>query len=144
MADLLSVGASVVAFIGLSGQVLHGCEYVYNLINNVRDAPEDLQNLGVEVQDFRTAVLSFQRLLQQFVYSTNFEVASEQIGSALKSASLAINDLKHLVGMHTHDGRRDWWKNIKAQKRKSMFAKFVERLRKAKADIALTQSNAIL
>lgn len=144
MMDPLSLGASAAAFISLIGQVLQGCQYICDFVDNVRDAPGDLQHFSAEVQSFRAAVLAFQDILQKFEHSTILEAVSVQVGFVLNSANLAINDLKFLVEKYERDKRRGWLKSIKIAKKKAKFAKCVERLGRAKTDIALAQSNTSL
>jgi hypothetical protein len=144
MVDALSLGASAVAFISLVGQVLQGCQYICDFVDNVRDAPGDLRHFGAEIKGFRAAVLAFQDILQQFEHLMILEAVSAQIGFVLNSANLAINDLKSLVEKYESDRKRDWWKNIKIAKKKARFARCVERLGRAKADFALAQSNTSL
>jgi len=50
MADLLSGGVSAEAFVEIAGRILHGCEYVCSIMNDIREVPEDLQHFGVKLQ----------------------------------------------------------------------------------------------
>jgi hypothetical protein len=97
MTDPLSLGAFAVAFIGIAGQVLQGCQYICNFVDDVREVPDDLNYFRAEIKGFRAAILGFQRILQRFEYSTNLETVAEQIRLAFNSASLAINQLKILT-----------------------------------------------
>lgn len=144
MSDPLSLGASAVAFIGLAGQVLQGCQYISNFIDDIVEAHDDLQYFKTEVKTFRAAVLGFQRILQRFEHLTDLGTVAEQIGLALGSASLAINELKTLVEKYECDGKREWWRNLKVASNKALFIKRIENLGRAKADIALAQSSAVL
>jgi hypothetical protein len=144
MTDPLSLGASAVAFVGLAGQVLQGCQYICNFVDDVHDAPDDLHYFKTEINGFRAAVLGFQRILQRFEHSANLETVAEHIGFALNSASLAIKELKTLVEKHERDGKRDWCRGLKVATKKTQFVKCVENLGRAKADIAVAQSSAIL
>jgi hypothetical protein len=144
MTDPLSLGATAVAFIGIAGQVLQGCQYICDFVDDVREAPDDLLYFKTEIRGFRAAVLGFQRILQQFEHSANLETVAEQIGLALNSASLAINQLKTLIEKYEHNGKWDWWRDLKIARKKAQFVKCVENLGRAKADIALAQSSAVL
>jgi hypothetical protein len=59
----LSLGASTVAFIRIAGQILQGCQYIYNFVDDVREAPNDLLYFKTEIKGFRAAILGFQRIL---------------------------------------------------------------------------------
>ena len=63
---------------------------------------------------------------------------------SLNAASLAINKLKTLVEKYVCDGKRNWQKDLKVVSKKGRFAKCIEDLGRAKADIALAQSSAVL
>jgi hypothetical protein len=52
--------------------------------------------------------------------------------------------LKTLIEKYEHDGKRDWWRDLKVARKKAQFVKFVENLGRAKADIALAQSSTVL
>ena len=123
---------------------MQGCQYICNFVDDVREAPDDLLYFRTEIKGFRAAVLGFQRILQRFEQSANLETVAEQIGLALNSASLAINQLKALLEKYEHDGKKDWWRDLKIARKKAQFVKCVENLGRAKADIALAQSSAVL
>jgi len=144
MAEPLSLGASVLAFIGLAGQVLQGCDYICDFVNSVQEASGDITNLQVELRSFKVAVLGFQTLLRQFEPSWSLDVAAEQIGMALNASSLAISELKALIEKYEGDGHRDWWRGVKIARKRAKFVKCVDRLGRAKTDIAMAQSSAIL
>jgi len=144
MTDPLSLGTSAVAFIGLAGQVLQGCQYICNFVDDVREASDDLRYFKREIKGFRAAVLGFQRILQRFEDSASLETVAEQIGLSLNSASLAINELKTLVEKYEHGGKRDWWRDLKVARKRAQFVKCIESLGRAKTDISLAQSSAVL
>jgi len=53
MADPLSIGASIVAFIGLADKVIRACTYC---IETIKDAPKDIQMILGEVTSLRAVV----------------------------------------------------------------------------------------
>jgi hypothetical protein len=144
MAEALGVGASVVGFIGLAGQILQGCHYISTLFDDIKDAPETLLYLWTEIKAFRIVLQGFQQALQSMGQSTNIDAASEQVITALTTSSTTIRDLKALLDKHSHQGKRDWWKAFKVAVVKSIFMKHCDRLEKAKIDILLAQSSVVL
>jgi len=136
----LGVGAPVVSFTGLAGQILQGCHYISNLFDDIKGAPETLSYLGAEIKAFRIVLHGFQQLLQSVGQSTNIDAASEQVFMALKTSSATIKDLKALLDKYSHSGKRDWWKLLKVAVLRSTFVKYCDRLGKAKIDILLAQA----
>jgi hypothetical protein len=83
MAELFGLGASAIAFIGLAGQILQGCQYVRDLIDNIQDAPDNLRHYHTEIASFRSAVLGFQEVLQAIKPFARIENSAEQALLAL-------------------------------------------------------------
>jgi hypothetical protein len=52
--------------------------------------------------------------------------------------------LKTLIEKYEHNEKRDWWRDLKIARKKAQFVKCIENLGRAKADIALAQSSAVL
>jgi hypothetical protein len=140
----LGLGASAVAFMGLTGQVLQGCHYICKFIDNVRDAQDDLHHYSTEITTFKSTVLGFQEVLRAIEPSAMIESSIQQALLALQSGSVAIEELKTPLRRYKHDGQRDWWKDIKVAQKRSQFAKCVGRLGEAKVNILLAQSRVNL
>jgi hypothetical protein len=141
MAELIALSSSIVSFIALAGQVLHGCRFVVEFLDDVVDAPEDLAHLIAEVEGFRSAVLAFQSVLQQVHPAMNVQPVEEQINSALYSSSSIINDLKAFIKKHQREKR---WKALILARRKAKLVKYLDRLARAKADVSLAQASTSL
>ena len=63
MAEALGIAGSVAGLVGISGQILQGCQYVRTLIDDVRDASDDLQVLKTEIDLFERTMISFNKSL---------------------------------------------------------------------------------
>jgi hypothetical protein len=63
MADPIGLGASVIAFIGLTGQVLQGCRFIQTILIDIDDAADDFRNLKTEVNLFELKIDGFKRAL---------------------------------------------------------------------------------
>ena len=141
MAEAVGVGASIITFVALAGQVLHGCLFVAEFLDNIHDAPNDFQHSTAEVNAFRCAVLGFQGVLQQFDPSMDIQPAVEQIKVALHSSTSVIAVLKGFLEKHQ---RKNIWKDLRLAKRKAKLSKYLDRMGRAKVDMGLAQANASL
>ncbi len=144
MSELLGLGASAVAFIGLAGQVLQGCQYIHGFIGNIQDAPDDLRYYYTEILSFRSAVLGFQKVLQAMRAYTRIENAAEQALFALQSGGTAIDESKAFLQSFEQSGERELWRSIKFARKRSELAKYAARLGEAKVNILLAQSQVNL
>jgi hypothetical protein len=144
MAELLGLGASAIAFIGLAGQVLQGCQYVHDFIDDVRDAPDDLRHHHTEISSFESVVLGFQEVLQAIQPFARIENPTKQALLALRSGGTSIDELKALLRRFEQSGERDLWRSIKLTRKRSELAKYVARLGEAKVNILLAQSQVNL
>jgi hypothetical protein len=144
MAELLGLGASAIAFISLAGQVLQGCQYVHDFIDNTRDAPNELRHYHTEILHFKSAVLGFQEVLQAIKPFAKTENSAKQALLALQSGGTAINESKAFLQKLEQSGEWDLWRSIKVARKKSELAKYVARLGGAKVNILLAQSQVNL
>jgi hypothetical protein len=141
MAEAIGVGASIISFVALAGQVLHGCLFVSEFLENVHDAPDDMRHLTAELNTFRCAVLGFQGVLQQFDPSMDIQPAVEHIKVALHSSTSVIDELKSFVEKHQ---RKNIWKDLRLATRKAKLSKYFDRMGRAKVDMGLAQASASL
>jgi hypothetical protein len=141
MAEVIALSSSIVSFIALAGQVLHGCRFVVEFFDDVVDAQDDLAHVVSEVEGFRSAVLAFQSVLQRVHPPIDIQPVEEQIKSALYSSSSVINDLNAFITKHRRERR---WKALTLARRKAKFVKYLDRLARAKADVSLAQASTNL
>ena len=144
MAELFGLSASAIAFIGLAGQVLHGCQYVHDFLDNIRDAPDDLRHYHTEISSFSSAVLGFQEVLQAMKPFARIENSAEQALLALQSGGTTIDESKAFLQKVERFGERELWRSIKLARKRSELAKYVARLGEAKVNILLAQSQVNL
>ena len=144
MAELFGLGASAIAFIGLAGQVLQGCQHIHDFMNNVRDALDDLRHYHTEISSFKSVVLGFQEVLQAIKPFARIDNSAEQALLALQSGGTAINELKAILQKFERSGEKDLWRGIKLARKSSELAKHVARLGEAKVNILLAQSQVNL
>jgi hypothetical protein len=60
MSVALSNGASVIAFIGLSGEALRGILFIYGIVEDIKDAPGQLRVLYQDLTFFQLSLATFQ------------------------------------------------------------------------------------
>ncbi|PQE17650.1 hypothetical protein CJF31_00007754 [Rutstroemia sp. NJR-2017a BVV2] len=137
----VGLGASVVSFVGITGQILQGCQFICDYIDDIKDAPKELQQMLLELKIFEAGLRSFQTTLDNAKECVDVNSVEEQICRALNLGNAAIQDLRALVEKHAHNGKRDWWKNFKVAKKKNAFIKYRERLDKAKLEMIFVQLN---
>ncbi|RAL58802.1 hypothetical protein DID88_009112 [Monilinia fructigena] len=137
----VNLGASVIGFIGLTGQILQGCQFVCGCLDDIKGAPMELQNFIDQVKSFESGIRSFRYSLEKAAKSIDISLLEEKIKLSLKLGQSTIRDLRDLVNNHKHNGKRDWWKGIKFAKKKNIFTKYVNRLNQVKIALICAQSN---
>jgi hypothetical protein len=145
MAEAIGLGSSVVAFIGLAGQVAQGCQYIRTLLDDIRDASEDLQSLRTEVKIFQLTLETFRNTLEEIADSG---VAVEADGQALATklalsySEEALELLQGLLARRKDTGRI--WGKIRFASGKSKCAKHVSRIERAKGYIEAAHAGILL
>ncbi|CZR56349.1 uncharacterized protein PAC_06237 [Phialocephala subalpina] len=137
MAEALGVGASVVAFIGLAGQVAQGAAYLYNFFGAIQDAPADVRSLAEELK-----VLS---PILDDVRRHGLETASMR--AAVEQCNASVEELKALVVKSklttTQPRTRKIWSQMSVGFRSEKFHKHTEKLERAKLALIPAQNEAM-
>lgn len=94
MADPLSVGASLLAFIGLADRIIRLSKYC---IDGVQDAPSDFRIIHGEVSSLRAIVDDL---------TENDQLSLFAKGGALEACHRCLSDLEGLLPADTSQGRR--------------------------------------
>ncbi|EHK96419.1 hypothetical protein M7I_7868 [Glarea lozoyensis 74030] len=129
MAEAIGVGASVVAFIGLAGQVAQGCQYIRTLLDDIKDASEDVQsNTLQELADSGVAVEADAHALATRL--------------ALSYSEEALELLQGLLAKTKDTGRI--WSKVRFASGKSKYAKHVSRIERAKGYIEAAHAGILL
>lgn len=136
----VGLGASVVSFIGLVGQILQGCQFIYDRVDDIKGAPDELHHILYQLKSFQAGLRSFQLTLEKARQSIDIFPLEESIRLALNLSESTIKDLRDLVNKYTHDGKQNWWKSFKVAKKKNVFTTYVNRLNQVKIDILVVQS----
>jgi hypothetical protein len=142
MADPIGLGASVIAFIGLTGQVLQGCRFIQTILNDIDDAADDLRNLRTEVNLFELTVDGFKRALVDIADSGISQDQTAAVQIALDYAEEAVSDLLKFIAKHKKLGSK--WSKIRLAFTKDKCAKYASRMGRAKSYISAVQAGVLL
>lgn len=93
----MDVAAGIVGFIGLTGQVLQGCNHLSNLLSNAKDAPEIIKDVSSEIEAVQDALQHFNRLLSELDRYPHLIPENWNPASALKMCENAIEKLKSFI-----------------------------------------------
>jgi hypothetical protein len=141
MADAIGLGASVVAFIGLAGQVLQGCAYIREVVDNVQDADRDILTLRRDVHHFELTINSVRDLLNLLDNSglplkSNSHLLS--VEAALSTSRKSVEDVQQFILLNYRPNKRRT--KFKMVFGKGKHEKCVEKIRTAKQDVGIAQA----
>jgi hypothetical protein len=142
IAEALGLGANVVAFIGLAGQVIQGCQYIKTILDDVKDAPDDIRSLHTEINLLTRTLETFKNALVELSHSeTHVEIGGEA-KLALDYCEEAIAGLLKSILKIKRPGSK--WGQIKFAFSKDKVSKHIGRVERAKGYIATAQASILL
>lgn len=131
-----SLRSSVVAFISLASQIIHGCAYVSGVLDSSRDANDDIRCLREEVSSSRSIVQEFRRVLEDLKTSGVPAAPSNMMNSmdsTLKSIEKARRSLAEFITRNELSGaKRSKFKFVLSR---GICKKHISRLGENKKDI---------
>ncbi|TGO45823.1 hypothetical protein BOTNAR_0636g00020 [Botryotinia narcissicola] len=132
MAEAIGLGASEIAFIGLAGQLVQGCEYVRRTIDAIKEADGDVRELRSEVSSFELIVDSFRNVLQDLETSgVQLTACGDQmhaVRSVLNTAHEAVQNLIKFIATNKFSGRkRDKLKFVHLENQRLSHDQVIER-----------------
>jgi len=142
MAEAIGLGASVIAFIGLTGQVLQGCRYIQTILNDIDDVADDFRNLKTEVNLFELTIEGFKRALVDIADSGISQDQTAAVQIALDYADEAVSDVLKFIAKHKKLGSK--WSNTRLAFTKDKCAKYSSRMGRAKSYISAVQAGVLL
>jgi len=144
MAEAIGLGASVVAFIGLAGQVAQGCKFVRDILGDVKDASNDIRALRTEIQLFELTLNHFQASLADIEAAGIPVPASYGVGIelALEYSEEAMASLLGLIAQKA--GGETITTRIKFAFKKDKCSKHLGRLERAKGYVSTAQASILL
>ena len=97
----MDIAASVVAFVGISGQILQGCNYLSTFFSDVRDAPDVFVAISSELSTLRGRLEGFQLLLREMqVISPPSLIVQQDPEAALQRCQDAVQKLEKFVNKY--------------------------------------------
>jgi len=94
--EAFSTGASAMAFIGITGQLIQGTNFLINLFHAIKDAPEDVVALRDELETL-LAILRGTRGILQCLGDSRLSSVTENLNLALAQCFSSIDGLVELV-----------------------------------------------
>lgn len=138
MSVALSNGASVVAFIGLSINTLRGLHYLYDLLESLRDAPQDLQCIYFQLRFFHLSFSTFQHSLEEGVKLSIVTPLDEQTRLAIDDAQNTIKQLQDIVYRYGEGRATKFGTRVRVAMNKNQLGRLSRRLEKTSEQIHVT------
>jgi hypothetical protein len=129
MAELVGLGASVVAFAGIAGQLAQGVSFLATFFGDLRDAPSDVQLLTLQLQTLGTVFQS----LDYRNAPGQVQAVPPDVAAALIYCKPWIDKLDSLVRRFNdvdfeYSGRMRTWRTLSFAFRKKHFGKYARGL----------------
>jgi hypothetical protein len=145
MAEVIGLGASVVAFICLARQVLQGCAYVREVVDNINDADRNILTLRRDVHHFELTINSVRDLLNLLEnpglpLTSNSHLLS--VEAALSTSRKSVEDVQQFILCNYRPNKRR--RKLKMVFGKSKHEKCIDKIRMAKQDVGIAQACVIL
>lgn len=133
MAEALGVAGSVISFVGFVGQLTQGVVFLCGFLSDIKDAPEDIENLNT--------VLRLLSIILEDVQKHDED--SPALQTAVIYCESWVAKLKSLVQRYTPNagetGVKRVWSQLNVAFRSKKFKKYIEGLETAKSMILHAQ-----
>jgi hypothetical protein len=134
MAEGLAIASGVAAVISLAGQVAQGVAFLYQFINDVREAPLELVRLSRDLEVLRP-------ILDDIQCNTRATNQHSGLEAALSQCKEAIDELNDFLGAHTRNegdsSRRRVWKQLLVAVKSPHYSRLLQLLGSAKISLLL-------
>ena len=151
----MDVAAGIVGFIGLTGQILQGCNYISTLLSDIKDGPEIACTLRKELHAVESSLAHFKALLSELDAHPHLIPHGWNPNPALELCESAVHRLRKFVGgfpeLHQDNTsvaggwsaqkKQIGWQRLKFARNQVKLQKHVERLQSAREELELLQSN---
>jgi len=141
MSVALSNGASVIAFIGLSGQALRGLLFIYDKVEDIKDAPGHLRALYQDLTFFQLSLATFQETTTNGARLGTITTLGLSTTQVLDDAADAIKPFLVVFQKYGQGQATPFRKRIRVALKKDKFLKYSERLVKSSSLIIATNAN---
>jgi hypothetical protein len=147
MAEAIGFAASIIAVVGLAGQVIQGCQNIKAWVGDFNSAPKDIQHLIQELNSIEESA-KITEILRTKIVRREVDL---QLDPALQQCLDAVQELrKHIVDadnvFQERGHSRKWrsWQRLKVMLGKRAIQASVDRLSRAKTQLVVVQSNVLL
>ena len=143
MADPLSLTASIIALVGLAGNILEGCSFVRSFAQDSKNAPRDMIILSTELATLEKATGTFENLLMES-WRSGYIISTSDYTPVLEQCLITVDDIKKKIRGDVavfKDGVGGYWDRLKAAGKKLDLARHRESLNAAVGRLQLVQNN---
>lgn len=147
MAEAIGFAASIIAVVGLAGQVIQGCQNIEAWVGDFNNAPKDIQNLIREIHSIEESA-KITHMLRMKIAPQEVDL---QLAPALQQCLNAVQELRKHIGdadivfqENGHSRKSRGWQRLKVMLGKPAIQASVDRLSRAKAQLVVVQSNVLL
>jgi hypothetical protein len=144
MAEAIGVGASVIAFVGLVGQLAQGCQNARAILDDIKDASGDLRSLHTEVKIFQLTLETFGNILEEVADSGIVVEAEGQALATQLALQYSEEAVAQLLALLLKKNSGNIWGKIRFAIGKDKCAKHVGRIERAKGYILTAQASILL
>jgi hypothetical protein len=147
---MMDVAAAAVSFVGIFGQCLQGCNFLYNFFSDVQAASQAIRDTAAELHLLISLLEAFRNIIADLrSLHANIDLASARAATTLLGD--AISRLTRLVVKYASiiaptTGRRVYktWKALDHAWRRPQLRTHLSRLQHAKVSLLMAQSNILL
>jgi hypothetical protein len=147
MAEAIGLAASIIAIVGLSGQVIQGCQNIKAWVGDFNSAPKDIQDLMRELILIEESA-QITDILRTKIVRREVDL---QLASALQQCLDVVQELrKHIIDADIvfqergHGRKSRGWQRLRVMLGRQTIQASVDRLSWAKAQLVIVQSNLLL
>ncbi len=147
MAEAIGVAASIIAVVGLAGQVIQGCQNIKAWVGNYNSAPKDVQDLIQElnsIEESRKVTDMIRATIDRQEIDIQLAPALQQCLDVVRVLRRYIVDADMVFRESAHSKRSRGWHRLKIMLGKEVITGFVGKLSRAKVQLVLVQSNVLL
>ncbi|KAI9872619.1 MAG: hypothetical protein M1830_001403, partial [Pleopsidium flavum] len=146
MAEALGAAGSIAGLIGLAGQIAQGVLFLHGFFNDIRDAPDEIRDLRVELDQYQRLYEGLEKLSQRFEPLGLTNNAFEDVEAALVPCKAWTDKLVRKISKYTlKDGpegrRRRLWSQISVAIRKQRYREYLAALERAKSTLLAAQTS---
>jgi len=134
--DPLSAGASVLAFLGLAGNLSKGLKLTYDFWSSIEDAPEDIRFIAHDVNQIADLLEYIEQNESGYWHHQPTRTAVKNWSEVVQAVTAFVNELE--PGFASSNWRVRKWTAMKAASRDEKLKKLQLRLSGTKSSLSLS------